>query len=145
MTQTYDNKAFRFRPKSLFFLYTLTFWLFLFSNVHADEPWGKDSELAKPCNQICVEPAKYCQTPLLGPFAEIMINFHQKVISPCDGPRSHFIPSSSQYTLDAMRTYGFYIGMTMGCDRLMRENKDKWVYQWRRDGAGKPIKYDPLP
>lgn len=74
-----------------------------------------------------------------------MICFHQEVISPADGPRSHFIPSSSQYTLDAMRKYGFFQGVSMGCDRLMRENKDPWVYRITFDGAGKAIKYDPVP
>lgn len=108
------------------------------------DPWGKDAELAsfetKPCQQI----KKNCQTPLFGSFAEVMIAFHQQVISPADGPRSHFIPSSSQYTLDAMRTYGFFVGLTKGCDRLMRENNDEWVYRWTVDGAGNPIKSDPV-
>jgi hypothetical protein len=66
------------------------------------------------------------------------------VISPADGPRSHFIPSSSQYTLDAMRKYGFFNGFILGCDRLMRENKEEWVYRTTKDGAGKGIKFDPV-
>lgn len=108
------------------------------------DPWGKDADLVKgrtiaPCCE------KQCNTPVLGTFAEIMISFHQNVISPADGPRSNFIPSSSQYTLDAMRKYGFFKGFTMGCDRLMRENKDPWVYHMTLDGAGKLIKYDPVP
>jgi uncharacterized protein len=116
-------------------------------------PWGKDADLAfssafdaldenladgSPLTEICT-------TPLLGKFAEAMIAFHQKVISPADGPRSHYIPSSSQYTLEAMRHYGFFKGYLMGCDRLMRENSDPWVYRTTRDGAGHVIKYDPVP
>jgi len=50
------------------------------------------------------------------------------VISPADGPRSHFYPSSSQYTKDAMDKYGFFAGFLMGCDRLMRENNEEWIY-----------------
>lgn len=108
------------------------------------DPWGKDSDLVKgrvvaPCCKT------QCNTPLLGKFAEVMIGFHQNVISPADGPRSNFIPSSSQYTLDAMRKYGFFQGFGMGCDRLMRENKDPWVYRMTLDGAGHMIKYDPVP
>jgi len=108
------------------------------------DPWGKDADLA--CRQTIASsrPSK-CPTPFLGRFAETMIAFHQNVISPADGPRSHFIPSSSQYTLDAMRKYGFFQGVMMGCDRLMRENKDPWVYRWTRNGAGTLIKYDPVP
>lgn len=110
------------------------------------QPWGKDAELAQMSRnpRICQE-NRPCETPLLGIFAEAMIGFHQNVISPCDGPRSHFYPSSSQYTLDAMRKYGFFKGFTMGCDRLMRENNEEWVYRATLDGAEKSIKYDPVP
>jgi putative component of membrane protein insertase Oxa1/YidC/SpoIIIJ protein YidD len=107
-------------------------------------PWGKDADLTKESNcSSC--PKKKCSTPLLGQFAEIMIGFHQRVISPADGPRSHFIPSSSQYTLDAMRKYGFFYGVAMGCDRLMRENKEPWIYRMTLDPEGKLIKYNPVP
>jgi len=107
-------------------------------------PWGKDADLAYTRVSSCCE-SQTVQTPLFGPFAEAMIAFHQNVISPCDGPRSHFRPSSSQYTLESMRQYGFFRGLCMGCDRLMRENNDPWVYRITLDGAGKQIKYDPVP
>ncbi|MBA2727061.1 MAG: membrane protein insertion efficiency factor YidD [Parachlamydiaceae bacterium] len=80
----------------------------------------------------------------MGSVAEILIGFHQKVISPADGPRSHFLPSSSQYTLDAMRKYGFFKGVAMGCDRLMRENNEEWVYQTGYNCAGQKMKLDPV-
>lgn len=80
----------------------------------------------------------------MGCVAEVLIGFHQNVISPCDGPRSHFLPSSSQYTLDAMRKYGFFKGTTMGCDRLMRENNEEWVYQTGYNCAGQKMKLDPV-
>lgn len=122
---------------------TLCLLLLAFASAHAD-PWGKDADIANcRCKKGCVQ--ERCRTPLLGGFAETMIRFHQQVISPADGPRSNFIPSSSQYTLDAMRKYGFFQGFSMGCDRLMRENKDPWVYRYTLDGAGKAIKYDPVP
>lgn len=120
--------------------------LFFFMICHplCADPWGKDADLVKSSKRQTTQ-EKNCKTPLLGPFAEFMIRFHQEVISPADGPRSHFIPSSSQYTLDAMRKYGFFRGFAMGCDRLMRENQDPWVYRSTIDGAGKIIKYDPVP
>lgn len=116
---------------------------FEFAALNAD-PWGKDADIARPEHASCGQVKKGCKTPLFGVFGEVMIAFHQQVISPADGPRSHFVPSSSQYTLDAMRKYGFFIGVTKGCDRLMRENNEDWVYRWTVDGAGKPIKYDPV-
>lgn len=121
------------------------FFLLLNSFLYADEPWGKDADLAIRPARSAKCPQQQCRTPLLGQLAEGLISLHQNVISPCDGPRSHFIPSSSQYTLDAMRKYGFYVGMTMGCDRLMRENKEEWVYRKAVNGAGQQLKYDPVP
>lgn len=107
------------------------------------DPWGKDADLPVTCKAKTA--AKHCSTPLFGSFGECMIKFHQKVISPADGPRSNFYPCSSQYTLEAMRKYGFFQGFAMGCDRLMRENKDPWVYRVTVDREGIPIKYDPVP
>jgi putative component of membrane protein insertase Oxa1/YidC/SpoIIIJ protein YidD len=124
-------------------IYFLFLCLIVSSYLQAD-PWGKDAELVKGGYQAEYCP-KNCTTPILGTFAEMMISFHQNVISPADGPRSNFIPSSSQYTLDAMRKYGFFQGFSMGCDRLMRENQDPWVYHITINGAGHAIKYDPVP
>jgi len=127
----------------MFKVYVLTAMFLVATSLHGD-PWGKDADLVKRPSSPC--PCKVqCSTPFFGKFGEIMIKFHQEVISPADGPRSNFIPSSSQYTLDAMRKYGFFQGFCMGCDRLMRENDDPWIYQMTLDGAGKIMKYDPVP
>jgi putative component of membrane protein insertase Oxa1/YidC/SpoIIIJ protein YidD len=118
--------------------------IFLTTPLIAAGPWGKDADLAHRRKMGCEEACKEgCGTLLLGPFAEVMIKFHQEVISPADGPRSHFYPSSSQYTLDAMRKYGFLGGFFMGCDRLMRENPEPWVYR-TIDRGGNTLKYDPV-
>lgn len=123
---------------------TFTLLAMTIASLAFGDPWGKDADIAKRrTQQLCCKDNQ--STPILGPLGEKLIRFHQEVISPADGPRSHFIPSSSQYTLDAMKKYGFFQGVAMGCDRLMRENKDPWVYRITLDGAGKPIKYDPVP
>lgn len=111
----------------------------------AADPWGKDESLAhyKPKAHTAI--SEKCPTPLLGPMAEVLISFHQEIISPADGPRSHFLPSSSQYTLEAMRKYGFATGFFLGCDRLMRENEEPWVYRTKILPNGKTIKLDPVP
>jgi len=59
-----------------------------------------------------------------------------------DGPRSHFRPTSSRYMLLAMRRYGFIKGYIMGCDRLLRENKEEWVYR-KVVIDGEEFKWDP--
>lgn len=121
-------------------LFLIVICLFFASFSFAD-PWGKDADLIQP-------PASSCQiesSSLLARWGVTAIRFHQEVISPADGPRSHYIPSSSQYTLEAMRKYGFFKGFTMGCDRLMRENNEEWVYRKTHDGAGRVMKWDPVP
>ena len=114
--------------------------LSMLSPLQAD-PWGKDADLVRP--PAIQAPAKV--TTLAARLGICAIRFHQDVISPADGPRSHFIPSSSQYTLEAMNKYGFFQGVAMGCDRLMRENEDPWVYRKTLDPAGREMKWDPVP
>lgn len=122
---------------------------FLFSSLITcglySDPWGKDAGLCKayrPCPNACSE--VHCPS-ILSSLAEGLIQFHQDIISPADGPRSHFIPSSSQYTREAIYKYGFYQGFTMGCDRLMRENDDKWIYRTVKMPSGKTLKLNPVP
>ena len=107
-------------------------------------PWGKDAELATdlflpPPPEPC---CKSSQSPLAA-IGESMINFHQTVITQIDGPRSNYLPSSSQYTRDAICKYGFFKGVMYGCDRLMRENDETWVYPNILGPMGL-MKYDPV-
>ena len=103
------------------------------------EPWGKDTDLAYAPPQI-EQPVP--KRSLAVRTAEHIILFHQNVLSPVDGPRSHFRPSSSSYMMLAMQKHGFMKGFIMGCDRLMRENGDEWVYRTIEEN-GKIFKYDP--
>jgi uncharacterized protein len=122
----------------------LKIYLFILCLIHSRmeaDPWGKDADLVRPLT--C--PANPSPPSLLTRLGIRAIRFHQEVISPADGPRSNFIPSSSQYTLDAMRKYGFFKGFTMGCDRLIRENEEEWVYRTTVDCAGQKMKWDPVP
>lgn len=103
-------------------------------------PWGKDADLCciKRSPEIAIEGG-----PLVR-FSEVIIGFHKKVISPADGPRSHFLPNSSQYTLDAIHKYGFFWGYLLGCDRLLRENRDPWIYPQITNDQGMITKWDPV-
>jgi len=42
----------------------------------------------------------------------------------------------------AMKRHGFVKGFIMGCDRLLRENKEEWVYR-RKVFDGVEYKWDP--
>ena len=109
------------------------------------EPWGTDSELVsfEIQNNKSLSQTTISKSGAAG-FDSIIL-FHQKIISPSDGPRSHFYPSSSQYMLDAVRKHGFFTGFSLGCDRLLRENNEKWVYPVITTKDGHGLKWDPVP
>jgi len=118
--------------------YLLISFILLDFPLRAD-PWGKDADLCLVSEKILEEKSSF-----LGQLAGKAIQFHQNVLSPADGPRSHFYPSSSQYTLEAMKKYGLLTGFTMGCDRLMRENSDPWLYRKICTPQGVFLKWDPV-
>ena len=101
------------------------------------EPWGRDATLKMP------QELQVIKKPGIGvKIANAIIRFHQTVITPVDGPRSHFRPTSSRYMQLAMQRYGFMKGFVMGCDRLLRENDEEWVYN-TIEIDGRTFKYDP--
>lgn len=108
------------------------------------EPWGKDACL--PSDHLknkrpCSFDVPSTNHPLIRGM-DLLVDFHQRVISPVDGPRSNFRPTSSRYMLLAMKRHGFIKGYLMGCDRLMRENSDPWVYR-KQEIQGVVYKWDP--
>ncbi|MEC7839993.1 MAG: membrane protein insertion efficiency factor YidD [Chlamydiota bacterium] len=121
-----------------------TTFLLLLPIIAYSDPWGRDADLVNETTWRYETIGGRVKTPLFGTFAETMIGFHQKIVSPADGPRSHFYPSSSQYTKEAMRKYGFFKGFILGCDRLMRENPEEWVYPTTTLPGGIVLKYDPV-
>lgn len=62
------------------------------------------------------------------------IRLYQYVISPFLGRNCRYWPSCSQYTLQAIRTYGLFKGILLGCKRLLRCHP--FTTSWG---------YDPLP
>jgi uncharacterized protein len=106
------------------------------------EPWGKDADLSYPPPHPFTQEVKPKHSLAIR-VAEQIILFHQNVLSPVDGPRSHFRPSSSTYMMQSMQKHGFIMGFFMGCDRLIRENSDPWVYR-TIETEGKIFKYDPI-
>ncbi len=111
----------------------------LIAEVGFIEPWGKDSEMIAKKSRIPPVPQK---SGWITKLAEHVILFHQNILSPVDGPRSHFRPTSSRYMLLAMKRHGFIKGYIMGCNRLLRENKEEWVYR-KVTIDGEVYKWDP--
>ena len=77
------------------------------ASVGYNKPWGKGKKLAQP-----IKPRKSKEKPLTVPerLAKTVILFHQQVLSPTDGPRSHYRPSSSEYMKQAIERHGFMMG-----------------------------------
>ena len=63
----------------------------------------------------------------------LLITAYQKVLSPALGKNCRFIPSCSQYTIDAINEYGVAKGILMGIKRIIRCNP------FSKGG------YDPVP
>lgn len=61
------------------------------------------------------------------------IRFYQYVISPMVGPRCRFVPTCSQYTIEAIRHHGPLKGLWLGLRRVTR------CHPWGGHG------YDPVP
>lgn len=98
---------------------------FIFAKAGYIEPWGKDAALLKKPTKTQSKK----KLSIAGKIANKVIVFHQNFISPASGPRSNFRPTSSKYMQLAIQRYGFLKGFAMGCDRLLRENSDPWVYK----------------
>jgi putative component of membrane protein insertase Oxa1/YidC/SpoIIIJ protein YidD len=131
MVKLYANKL-----KNWVFLQALFFFSCAFTPLLAESPWGKDASLhkeSKPKITLSSISPMHC-----------LISFHQQMLSAADGPRSHFYPSSSEYTRQAMCKYGSLKGFFIGCDRLLRENNSEWFYRKMRLKSGVVLKYDPV-
>ncbi len=127
----------RFFCLFIFLLFSLCFPIY-------SAPWGKDAELALEYERMPSKSATIKIQNSLITLAEKIIRFHQQILSPADGPRSHFFPSSSQYMLNAIHRYGFFKGYTLGCDRLMREHHEPWLYNTIITRDGHVLKWDPV-
>jgi len=120
--------------KWIFSLFSLT----LFAYPGYFEPWGNDFDLRPPKLEQEAAP----EPSIAAKVADVIIRFHQDVISPVDGPRSKYRPTSSRYMQLAIQRYGFLRGVIMGFDRLLRENDEEWVYRTIAID-GQIYKYDP--
>lgn len=56
----------------------------------------------------------------LAKIAVLLIRFYQIFISPVLGQHCRFYPSCSQYTLEAIKEWGFFKGCWLGFKRILR-------------------------
>jgi len=60
--------------------------------------------------------------------AALLIGVYQKYISPVDGQRCAMQPSCSHFAADSIERYGWFKGVLMGTDRIMRCGMDSRFY-----------------
>jgi uncharacterized protein len=98
------------------------------------EPWGKDSDLGVKKIEEPSSSVSFGEDSIIG--------FHHNVLSKASGPRCRFTPSCSQYMLLSIRKYGALKGFLKGCDRLMRDNSEPWLYDVALSEDGELLKVD---
>ncbi len=121
-------------------VFRIIFFIFTFISLFAEQgfhvPWGKDHDLKVLSKKVEKKSSFAAKT------AGGVIRFYQNYLSPTTGARSNFRPTSSRYMQLAIQRYGFLKGFVMGCDRLLRENNEDWIYPTLgKDRGG--YKYDP--
>ena len=66
-------------------------------------------------------------------FLRFVIIAYQRILSPLFSPRCRYVPSCSQYGIDAIKKYGPLKGVQLTIKRISR------CHPWGGDG------YDPVP
>jgi len=75
---------------------------------------------------VCTGAARYDPLSVSG---EWMINAYKAVLSPLQGQNvCNFQPTCSQFMKAAIKSQGFFPGVFIGADRLMRDNPEVWAY-----------------
>jgi hypothetical protein len=73
-----------------------------------------------------------------------LVGFYKKTVSRVDGDRCPSEPSCSEYSLQAFRKHGFFIGWVMTVDRLIHEGTEETKVSPVVFPGGKKKIYDPV-
>jgi len=78
------------------------------------------------------------------PVCRVLIRFYQRIISPIGASSCRMYPSCSAYAHEAFENHGFFRGMMLTSDRLMRDTSFAGTQYplIRKDGQW--LLYDPL-
>jgi putative component of membrane protein insertase Oxa1/YidC/SpoIIIJ protein YidD len=73
-----------------------------------------------------------------------LVGFYKETVSRVDGDRCPSEPSCSEYSLQAFRKHGFFIGWVMTVDRLIHEGTEETKVSPVVFSGGKKKIYDPV-
>ena len=88
-------------------------------------PWGTKIKIADQLYQPSLKITSQRQVKISNGIqqgASFLVSFFQKIISPQDGPSCHFKPVCSLYSQIALRKHGFFWGVLLTGDRILRCN-----------------------
>ena len=121
------------KGRALLFLCLLVTGALLEPCFSAREPWAEEL----PSSAVVDEKGKTnVGTRLVG--------FYRETVSKVDGDRCPSKPSCSEYSLQAFRKHGFFIGWIMTVDRLIHEGTEETKVSPVVYSGGKKKIYDPV-
>lgn len=85
-----------------------------------DKPQSPETSGDAPCTDLVADNEEARRAGLLARGGVAMIRFYQRSISPLTPPSCRYQPTCSQYTLIAIKRYGFVRGCWMGLRRILR-------------------------
>ncbi|GIX06386.1 MAG: hypothetical protein KatS3mg115_0789 [Candidatus Poribacteria bacterium] len=100
-----------------------------------------DAPLLGPSSAVLRRPEPSAEpSSRRAPFWLLPLWIHQRVISPQDGERCTFVPTCTQYALEALSQYGLE-GLLLSADRVLRCHRGNFHEYPTVEGR----KFDPLP
>ena len=68
-----------------------------------------------------------------------IIKFYQYFVSPFLGNRCRFFPTCSEYCIEALKTYGLFLGLKLGAKRILK------CHPFKKLGGSHGIDFVPIP
>ena len=68
-----------------------------------------------------------------------IIKFYQYFLSPLLGNRCRFLPTCSEYFIEALKTQGLIIGIKLGLKRIVK------CHPFKKLGGGHGLDFVPIP
>jgi len=106
--------------------------IFVFAQTARAEPWGpwsKSSDIPVILSPADREPIRDKSEQPVHPVAATpflwLLTFYQKVIGPVNSGRCPMYPTCSQYSVQAIRKHGPFVGIVMTADRLIHERDEQ--------------------
>ena len=86
------------------------------------DPWPSSEEVSAV---VETQQKSSAEHTILQDYCFILLRFYQNVLSVVSVSHCPMIPSCSNYSMDAVRKHGAFVGVTMTADRLYHEGSER--------------------